>query len=231
MNILSKIKIFLMNSRLLQLTALALKKHKLRKQFENSTAYWIQRYANGRNSGPGSYNDLAEYKADILNSFIKKNNLITVAELGCGDGNQLKYAIYPQYIGYDVSEDAIEQCKRLFCNDITKKFHLMNELNSLHADVTLSLDVIYHLVEDTVFNDYMNKLFLAEKFVIIYSSNTNKQGLIQAPHVFHRNFTDYINKHFPAWRLFSFIQNPYTYNQNRYTTTFSNFYIYSKRSS
>lgn len=36
----------------------------------------------------------------------------------------------------------------------------------------MSLDVIYHLIEDEIYNKYMNNLFMAaEKYVFIYSSN------------------------------------------------------------
>jgi hypothetical protein len=39
-------------------------------------------------------------------------------------------------------------------------------------DLELSLDVIYHLVEDEVFDAYMRSLFAhAGRFVVIYSSN------------------------------------------------------------
>lgn len=42
------------------------------------------------------------------------------------------------------------------------------------ADLSLSLDVIYHLVEDEVFETYINTLFKsARRYVIIYSSNSD----------------------------------------------------------
>ncbi len=72
-------------------------------------------------------------------------------EYGCGDGNQLILADYPQYIGFDVSPDAVALCKKIFSADLTKAFHLMDEYNHQTADLTLSLDVIYHLVEDECF--------------------------------------------------------------------------------
>lgn len=48
------------------------------------------------------------------------------------------------------------------------------------ADLTLSLDVIYHLIEDNVFFTYMDRLFdSSTKFVIIYSLNTDRQAQIK----------------------------------------------------
>ncbi len=38
----------------------------------NSKKYWNDRYVKGGNSGTGSYNELAKFKAHIINSFIEK---------------------------------------------------------------------------------------------------------------------------------------------------------------
>ena len=42
---------------------------------KNSREYWEKRYASGGNSGAGSYNYLAEFKAEILNNFVTENNI------------------------------------------------------------------------------------------------------------------------------------------------------------
>ena len=57
---------------------------------ENSMDYWNERYSSGGNSGTGSYGELAFYKADFINKFIDANQILSVVEFGCGDGNQLK---------------------------------------------------------------------------------------------------------------------------------------------
>ena len=45
------------------------------------------------------------------------------------------------------------------------------------ADLALSLDVIYHLTEDTVFEAYMRHLFAAgSRFVIIYATDREIPG-------------------------------------------------------
>jgi hypothetical protein len=66
--------------------------------FPGSGKYWDNRYKKCGNSGAGSYGKLAEFKADILNKFISKNNIQSVIEFGCGDGNQLLLANYQCYI-------------------------------------------------------------------------------------------------------------------------------------
>ncbi|MDR2439202.1 MAG: class I SAM-dependent methyltransferase [Planctomycetaceae bacterium] len=82
--------------------------------FPGSKRYWDNRYCQGGNSGAGSYGRLAEFKAEILNKFVTENNINSVIEFGCGDGNQLMLANYPYYIGVDVSPKAIEICRELF---------------------------------------------------------------------------------------------------------------------
>ena len=43
----------------------------------NSSDYWERRYSKGGNSGIGSYGRLAEFKAEVLNRFVKENNINT----------------------------------------------------------------------------------------------------------------------------------------------------------
>lgn len=42
----------------------------------NSKKYWNDRYLTVGNSGAGSYNKLAQFKADIINNFVEKNQII-----------------------------------------------------------------------------------------------------------------------------------------------------------
>lgn len=57
------------------------------KRFQGSEEYWIRRYNKGRKSGAGSYGHLAAFKAGILNRFVRENEVKSVIEYGCGDGN------------------------------------------------------------------------------------------------------------------------------------------------
>ena len=38
----------------------------------NSSLFWENRYKKGGNSGSGSYNKMAEFKAKVINDFIKE---------------------------------------------------------------------------------------------------------------------------------------------------------------
>jgi len=197
-----------------------------RQQFPGSANYWEDRYSKSGNSGGGSYNRLAEFKAEILNAFVKDNSVKNVIEFGCGDGNQLSLAQYPSYIGFDVSKTVIKLCMAKFKTDNSKSFFLYDSLafcdnNTIFtADLSLSLDVIYHLVEDEIFEAYMNHLFNSSKlFVIIYSSNFQTG---QTYHEKDRDFTAWIEKNKNEWRLLKKIDNKYRVESK------ADFYIYGK---
>src|SRR5690349_10767553 len=66
-----------------------------RVRYRSTSNYWESRYARGGNSGPGSYGRLAAWKAEFLNDFVRDNEVKSVVELGCGDGNQLRLMRYP----------------------------------------------------------------------------------------------------------------------------------------
>ncbi len=187
-------------------------------KFLGSGGYWEKRYLRGGNSGAGSYGVQAKFKAEMLNAFVVAHGINSVIEFGCGDGNQLKLANYPHYIGFDVSESAISLCRELFSSDPTKDFRLMKEYLGETADLALSLDVIYHLVEDNVFEEYMTILFnAAQRYVIVYSSNTDSQPWLQKPHVKHRKFTMWVSSKMPQWQQVGFQEGH-----------FADFYIFTK---
>jgi hypothetical protein len=202
----------------------------------NSKEYWQNRYVGGGNSGAGSYGRLAKYKATFLNEFVSENSIQSVIEFGSGDGNQLTLAEYPAYLGLDVSVESIEQCLRLFSTDVSKSF-MLYEPTTYHdpqgfvgADLSLSLDVIFHLVEDGVFEKYIHDLFnSARRFVIIYASNRNDYNP-NIPHLKHRKFTSYIDKKISGWSLKTSVENDYPFDPNDPDeTSYSDFYIYEKR--
>jgi hypothetical protein len=95
--------------------------------------------------------------------------------------------------------------------------------------LALSLDVIFHLVEDPLFDEYMKRLFhAAERFVTVYASNTGETPPDEADHVRHRKFTDWIDAQAPDWRLMGHIPNRHPYEGNYKTGSFSEFYLYER---
>lgn len=185
--------------------------------FPGSALYWEQHYSSNGDSGTGSYGKSAEYKAGFLNRFVKDNLIENVIEFGCGDGNQAMQFDFPSYTGLDISTTAIEKCRQTCKGDPAKRFLKADKKTTgLHAELALSLDVIYHLIERDVYENYMRQLFAAAtRYVIIYAwdvdSGTNY-------HVKHRKFSAWIKKNVPDFKLLSKIKN----------STYSDFYIYQR---
>ena len=198
------------------------------KQF-SSADYWESRYRDGGNSGAGSYNRLAQFKADVVTRFVSEHDVRSVIEFGSGDGSQLRLAKFPSYVGVDVSKRAVAATKELYRNDPSKRFIHTDEVGPEHrAELSLSLDVIYHLVEDAVFEKYMAQLFdAATRFVIIYSSNGNRPS--DAAHVRHRTFTDWIARERPHFVSIGTIKNPYPEDiADLDNTSFADFYFFER---
>lgn len=197
--------------------------------FAGSANYWEQRYAAGGNSGAGSYSFLAEFKADVLNAFVAEQRISSVIEFGHGDGNQLKLARYPKYAGFDVSPTAVAQCRKTFADDFSKSFRLAEQYAGEQADLALSLDVIFHLVEDSVFEAYMRRLFAASRrYVVVYSSNTNENHGVEGDHVKHRRFTDWVAKNANEFRQIRHIPNRYPYTGDHRTGSFADFFMFER---
>lgn len=205
-----------------------------RKTIRGSSLYWESRYRKGMTSGAGSFGRLSQFKARVINNFIVENPIQSVIEFGCGDGNQLALANYPSYFGLDVSDTAIDMCKQRFEADKSKKFFVYDPLRftlkkDLLAELSLSLDVIYHLIEDEIFEIYLKHVFdSAKRYVIIYSSDHDEYNPTTV-HVRHRHYSSYIVDNFNNWILSKTINNPYPFEEDNSNETSKAFFnIYEK---
>ena len=183
---------------------------------------WNQRYSTGGNSGSGSYGVLCEYKSYFINKFVNENSISNIIEFGSGDGNNMQFFNVDKYIGIDISDYVINTCKEKYKHLENKFFLTYDEYykDSNKYDLSISLDVIYHLVEDIVYEKYMNDLFNStDKFVIIYSSNMIEK--YNGSHVYHRKFTEYIDMNFKNAKLIHHQPNKYP------SLSTAEFYIYS----
>lgn len=203
-------------------------------RFPGTVDYWEERYAGGGNSGHGSYGQLAEFKSRIINRFVAENHIASVLEFGCGDGNQLLLAEYRRYVGLDVSRTAIGLCMETFADDPDKSFFVydpqrfLDNAGVFSAELVLSLDVIYHLVEDAVFESYMGDLFrAATRYVIVYSSDVD--GLETNGHVRHRNFSRYVADNVAGWVLEAKIANEFPSDAiGEEDGSFADFFVYRR---
>lgn len=198
-----------------------------RRFFKGSASYWEDRYAKGGTSGPGSYGRAAEWKAGVVNGWVAELGVTSIVDFGCGDGNQLSLADYPRYLGLDRSSTAIRNCIQRFRADTTKSFlrygpeDLADPAGWLRGDMALSQEVIFHLVEDEVFEDYMTRLFNgAERYVVICCNDTAYDA--RAPYERHRDFAAWIERHQPGWTRARRVDPPED------TGLMSSFFLYQK---
>lgn len=196
-----------------------------RRSFPGSWTHWQRHYERGGNSGPGSYGESAEYKAQLINRAVAENGIAGILELGCGDGNQLSYLNVGQYIGLDVSKVAIDLCVARYAEDPTRTFiwydqnHFHDPLHVLSADCAMSLDVVYHLKEPDVFALYLKNLFgCGRRFVIIYGMDHDDNSRVHAS-ILYRKYSDHIARNFPDFRVLTHVPPQ---------GTFGDFYVYER---
>jgi len=146
----------------------------------------------------------ALFKAEVINAFVEDNAVESVIEFGCGDGNQLSLYKFPRYTGLDVSPHSIGKCQERFADDPSKTFHLRDS-EQLRAD-----------------------LAAGTKFVIIYSSDINRNSWFQAKHVKHRKFTDWVEVNAADWTLEKIVRNKYPLKKDDKIESLADFFIYRK---
>ena len=184
-----------------------------RKKFDYKS-YWERRYQSGGDSGAGSFSELANFKARIINEFVAKHDVRRVIEFGCGDGNQLNLYQIDDYLGLDVSSRAIEICAERYAHDHAKSFLLYDPshfVNSgfLVADLVICIDVLYHIIDETDFLKTLHDIFsCSSKSVILYTSTDAWKTEHTGNHVRHRDILTYLND-ISEFSVDAVLKNPY----------------------
>ncbi|MFO1333259.1 MAG: methyltransferase domain-containing protein [Rubrivivax sp.] len=198
--------------------------------FAGSARYWETRYRTGGHSGAGAYGQLAAFKAEVFNMLVRELNVGSAVEFGCGDGNQLALLDIKRYLGIDVSPTAIDLCRRKFQAQPGHRFLHTSQYGGETAELSLSLDVIYHLVEDAVYLAYMQRLFdAAEQYVLIYASNPAQDTTTRDAHVRHRAVSAWVTANRPDFEFFGLIPNRHPYSQDPVNGSFCDFLLYRRK--
>jgi hypothetical protein len=129
----------------------------------------------------------------------------------------------------DIAPAAVDRCLKLFEGDPAKKFALYDPVSfhpeSVRAEVGLSMEVIFHLTEDDLYEQYLRHLFAAAtRFVVIFSSDEAGLSGGRFPHFKSRHFTSDIPWLAPDWHYTRLIQNPHR------DISISDFHIFEHRS-
>jgi SAM-dependent methyltransferase len=107
----------------------------------------------GVGSGTGSYKENATEWIKTVNWFIKKNNILSILDLGCGDGQILDLLNINDisYMGVDVSNVALELNKS---KNRPENFTFVNEdiliFDYPNVDLIIIKDVLQHLPYKTI---------------------------------------------------------------------------------
>lgn len=167
----------------------------------NITEYWERRYRNGRTSGAGSEGDAVEAKAAYVRNLLERERVDSIIDWGVGDGTVLKMTdTRIPYLGIDVSRTIIGRMKIAFASQPEKRFLLADNYTGQQADLAMSLDVIFHQVNDRDYEVHLHRLFgSARRLVLIHSSNHD--GGRTAPHVRWRRWTPDVMAWHPQWHL------------------------------
>jgi hypothetical protein len=162
----------------------------------NYIKYWEHRYKNGGNSGDGSYGASAQLKGEYITNLISEYNIKLINDYGHGDCNQLNYIKgFESYVGYDISNSARLKC----LNKNIKNTKFINNVNDFgYSDLSMSLDVLYHIIDYDDFKIYLNNLFDNTKYVLIYAMDLDEDN---NNHVLARKFTNYISNTFSEFEL------------------------------
>jgi hypothetical protein len=137
-----------------------------------NTNYWI------KGSGSGSYiENTIEYNNYIVD-FIKKNNIKSVTDIGCGDW-QSSYLIYNKfdnidYLGLDCVNSVIEKNKKNHPKYNFMELDILSNIDLIRdSDVYIIKDVLQHWKLIDIYN-FLDKL-VTKKFKHIIITNNGNQ--------------------------------------------------------
>jgi len=200
-----------------RLTALSPFRYLLRRLrrvvFPGSVDYWEGRYGKGGDSGPGSYGELARFKAEVIEGLLAEHDVGSAIEFGCGDGHQLSLIDYPSYVGLDTARLAVARCRERFRDDASKSFFLYHpkafadRQGLFRADLSVSLEVVFHIVEDDLYELYMEHLFAAARRLCVIFTSARPADELQPAHMRYRDVVAHVADRLPGWSLDRVIPN------------------------
>ena len=175
----------------------------------DSNSYWTKRYGHFEKkkfkgaSGNGRMNFRLKYKANVINTIIRKCEVKSVIDYGCGDGLLINLLTVDRYHGIEISQPLVDELLIRFKGQGNYQFGTKAcDSGQNFFDLALSIDVIFHLLEDDVYNTYLSQLFNGKSdFVLIKSSNHNEIGTGKNAHIRHRFFLDDVCSRFPQYEL------------------------------
>jgi SAM-dependent methyltransferase len=112
----------------------------------NNRDFWNDRYETNieKGSGPGSRNKNLELKRQIVSHYIKKYQIESILDLGCGDIELIRDLDIKNYYGVDISDVVIKRNQTIRPDLVFERSNICNMLFTENADMVLCLDVLIH---------------------------------------------------------------------------------------
>lgn len=152
----------------------------------------------------------AGWKGEIISHLLKKNNITptTIIEVGCGRGAVLKalsndLSKNVKFTGYDISPQAIAMAKELETDNLHFYNEDMLQVNNMHTDLLLMIDVLEHI--DDYYN-FLGEIRSKSEFFVFHIPLDLACRTILKPHVLmqQRNAVGHIHyftKEMVEWAL------------------------------
>lgn len=125
-------------------------------------------------SGTGSRGKLAQFKADFVNKFITENKIESIIDFGCGDLENARLLKVKKYLGIDIVEHAHPSSVLSDTFEtVVSRFDLFESTEK--ADLSLCMDVLYHILEDEreYLKNTLDKIIEStKKYFIIYAQDS-----------------------------------------------------------
>lgn len=171
--------------------------------------YWNNRYEKGGNSGAGTSGDEFALKVKELRK-LNSEAIATIVDVGCGDLRLGKAVMgmfpFAFYWGLDSSDFAIRRAQEEKMNPKRVGFLAIDNLNfTQRGDLVLCIDVLFHQLEDQVYDAMIEKLKNIYNKYLVLTEYSDK--------VIGQNTDRYIKyRKFDPWRIsnsFKAIKIPY----------------------
>ena len=157
--------------------------------------FWNNRYKNypQLGSGVGSRGEILDYKRRLLKYVTFPFIDSKVLDVGCGDLELTKTMKFNNYLGIDISNEALELCRQKRPDWEFKNLPISN-LNDVF-DLVICFDVLIHQSNNKDFENLINEICnKSQKRVLIGAYATEPEFGSDITYYYH-NFIDSIKKH------------------------------------
>ena len=169
----------------------------------NSRDYWEKRYLAGGSSGLGSVGEHYAFKRDYLLRIIERYAIKSIVDYGCGDGFQIEPVILKErqgqtaprvqaYYGLDVSPTTIDNCRKHYARFARFRFDVLADFKPASFDLSVSMDVLYHIIDYDEYVQYLNLIFSHSPLTAIYANL--EDSIPRSPHILSRDNLKEINQ-------------------------------------